>query len=131
MTNILKSLFYISICVSLGISCKGDTDEVSLSVKEQSYGAWVLSEAQKDGKPTKTLEGAQFSIDSSTLKTNLFGEEQSFPYQRLGNKIKLRGDQAQVFTVDKSTADTLILGMKRKRKQFELLLVKDTTVLIK
>lgn len=131
MTNILRSLFYLSVCITLGVSCNSDVQEASRSEKERTYGKWLLSEAQKDGKITKTLKGATFTIDSTSLRTNLFGDDQSFGYDRSGNKITLQGDQTQMFSISKSTSDTLILGMKRKRKQFELLLVKDTTTVVR
>lgn len=124
MTNFVKSLFYISACITACVSCQSDTN-VSKVSDEKTFGSWVLSEAVKEGKLTKTLEGAKFSIDSLSFNTNLFGEDQVFGYERIGDNIKLSGDRSQLFTVDKSTVDTLILGMKRKRKQYQLLLVKD------
>lgn len=127
MTNILKSLIYLSVCITFGVSCKSEVKEISESERQNSYGDWSLEEAQKDGKITRTLQGAKFSIDSLKFVTNLFGENQSFVYDRTGAGFKLKGDQSQLFSVEKSTADTLILGMKRRDKQFELLLLRDTT----
>jgi|GEM_PF-387320 len=128
MTNFVKSLLYISTCITVLVSCKSDPIAVSQEDNVKSYGSWMLSQAVKDGKVTKTLEGAKFSIDSSSMTTNLFGDDQTFGYTRTGNQLKLNGGQDQLFTVDKSTTDTLILGMERRKKQYQLLLVKaDST----
>lgn len=131
MTNFIKSLLYISACYLLVTSCKNDPITVTESEKAKSYGSWMLAEATKDGKSTRTLEGAQFGIDSTSMKTNLFGEEQTFGYKRTGNLLKLNGGQDQVFTIDRSTADTLILGMKRRDIDYQLVLLKADSTLMK
>lgn len=123
MTNFVKSVFYISVCIAIGTSCK---EEVAGKMSyNDSYGSWRLSEALKDGKSTMTLEGTTFDIDSAKITTNLFGGERSYSYEREGSRIKLMDNVSQIFKVEKTTSDTLILSMERKRKTFELLMVKE------
>jgi len=131
MTNIVKTLVYISTCILLCLSCDSDSTKAKSLDVSSSYGDWQLSEAVRDGKLTKTLEGAMFSIDSNLLSTNIFGDDQSFGYQLIGKKMKLSGAETQVFTVDKSSSDTLILGMKRNKKKYQLLLVRSDTSIVK
>lgn len=124
MTNFIKSAFYISVCIILGTSC--NEEAVDASDYSQSYGSWVLSKALKDGKATRTLEGTTFEIDTAQIATNLFGADESYKYKRNGSRIQLEGSSSQLFTVDKSTVDTLVLNMKRKRKLFQLLMVRES-----
>ena len=126
MTNFIKSIFYISVCIAVGTSCNEEANG-TLDYSD-SYGSWVLSEALKDGKATRTLEGTTFDIDSLKIATNLFGEDGMYKYDRRGSRIELIENGSQVFTVNKSTTDTLILSMKRRRKVFQLLMIKDTLV---
>ena len=124
MTNFIKSIFYISVCITLGTSCNEEATG-TLNYGD-SYGSWVLSEALKDGKATRTLKGTTFDIDTSMIATNLFGEDKTYKYERKGSRIQLTENGSQVFTVNKTTPDTLILSMERRRKVFQLLMVKDT-----
>lgn len=123
MTNFIKSVVYISVCIIACVSCKEEAVELDYS---PSYGSWVLDEALKDGVVTKTLKGTIFDIDSSKITTNLFGGDIAYDYSRDGNRIELIVNGSQVFNVDKSTTDSLVLSMKRKRKVFQLFMLKDT-----
>ena len=123
MTNFIKSVLYISVCIVLGTSCK---EEVSGKLDySDSYGSWILSEALKEGKTTRTLDGTTFDIDTTSLTTNLFGANKDYKYERVGSRIQLTVNGSKVFTVEKSTPDTLILSMTRRRKIFQLLMIKD------
>ncbi len=126
MTNFTKSVFYISVCIVLGTSCKEEA--VSALDYGDSYGSWILDEAIKDGKVTKTLEGTTFNIDTAILSTNLFGIDKSYNYERNGSQLKLTENEMQLFTVSKSTPDTLILNMVRKRKTFQFLMLRNNKI---
>ena len=123
MTNFIKSVFYISVCIAIGTSCKEEVSE-KLDYSD-SYGSWLLSEALKDGRATRTLDGTTFDIDTTSLTTNLFGADNDYKYERVGSRMQLTDNGSMVFTVDKSTPDTLILSMTRRRKIFQLLMLRD------
>ena len=123
MTNFIKSVFYLSICIAIGTSCK---EEISGTLDySDSYGSWILSEALKEGKKTRTLDGTKFDIDTISLTTNLFGAYKDYKYDRVGSRLQLTVNGSKIFTVEKSTPDTLILSMTRRRRIFQLLMIKD------
>jgi len=123
MTNFIKSVFYLSVCIAIGTSCK---EEISGTLDySDSYGSWVLSEALKEGKKTRTLDGTTFDIDTISLTTNLFGAYKDYKYDRVGSRLQLTVNGFKIFTVEKSTPDTLILSMTRRRRIFQLLMIKD------
>jgi len=123
MTNFIKSVFYLSICIAIGTSCK---EEISGTLNySDSYGSWILSEALKEGKKTRTLDGTTFDIDPMSLTTNLFGAYNDYEYDREGSRLQLMVNGSKIFTVEKSTPDTLILSMTRRRRIFQLLMIKD------
>jgi len=123
MTNFIKSVFYLSVCIAIGTSCK---EEISVTLDySDSYGSWVLSEALKEGKKTRTLDGTTFDIDTISLTTNLFGAYKDYKYDRVGSRLQLTVNGFKIFTVEKSTPDTLILSMTRRRRIFQLLMIKD------
>ena len=123
MTNFIKSVFYLSICIAIGTSCK---EEISGTLDySDSYGSWILSEALKEGKKTRTLDGTTFDIDTISLTTNLFGAYKDYKYDRAGSRLQLTVNGSKIFTVEKSTPDTLILSMTRRRIIFQLLMIKD------
>ena len=116
------SLMLVLISIS---SCK-EAPLVPNEIKSLSYGDWVIAQAVKQGKLTKMLDGTVFSIQEDNLSTNLFGSEKTFLYKRIGDELRLEGGDNPILTIDKSTADTLILGMKRKRKRYQLLMLKNS-----
>ncbi|MDG1101475.1 MAG: hypothetical protein P8N29_09725 [Saprospiraceae bacterium] len=123
MTNFIKSVFYLSVCIAIGTSCK---EEISGTLDySDSYGSWILSEALKEGKKTRTLDGTTFDIDTISLTTNLFGAYKDYKYDRVGSRLQLTVNGFKIFTVEKSTPDTLILSMTRRRRIFQLLMIKD------
>ncbi|HAW04482.1 MAG TPA: hypothetical protein DCW83_07325 [Saprospirales bacterium] len=123
MTNFIKSVFYLSVCIAIGTSCK---EEISGTLDySDSYGSWILSEALKEGKTTRTLDGTTFDIDTTSLTTNLFGAYKDYNYERVGSRLQLTVNGSKIFTVEKSTPDTLILSMTRRRRIFQLLMIKD------
>jgi hypothetical protein len=123
MTNFIKSVFYLSVCSAIGTSCK---EEISGTLDySDSYGSWILSEALKEGKTTRTLDGTTFDIDTTSLTTNLFGAYKDYNYERVGSRLQLTVNGSKIFTVEKSTPDTLILSMTRRRRIFQLLMIKD------
>jgi len=123
MTNFIKSVFYLSVCIAIGTSCK---EEISGTLDySDSYGSWILSEALKEGKKTRTLDGTTFDIDMTSLTTNLFGAYKEYKYERVGSRLQLTVNGSKIFTVEKSTPDTLILSMARRRRIFQLLMIKD------
>ena len=123
MTNFIKSVFYLSVCIAIGTSCK-EENSGTLDYSD-SYGSWILSEALKEGKTTRTLDGTTFDIDTTSLTTNLFGAYKDYNYERVGNRLQLTVNGSKIFTVEKSTPDTLILSMTRRRRIFQLLMIKD------
>lgn len=123
MTNFIKSVFYLSVCIAIGTSCK---EEISGTLDySDSYGSWILSEALKEGKTTRTLDGTTFDIDTTSLTTNLFGAYKDYNYERVGSRLQLTVNGSKIFTIEKSTPDTLILSMTRRRRIFQLLMIKD------
>lgn len=123
-------MFYLSICILSVVACKSDvpvTDEEKLKL----YGDWALEEAVRDGNLTKIMDGALFTIDSATFKTNLFGSDETFTYDRQGNTIILSGSDGQALNINKSTNDTLILDMKRNSKKYQMLLQKVNSMEVK
>ena len=123
MTNFIKSVFYLSVCIAIGTSCK---EEISGTLDySDSYGSWILSEALKEGKTTRTLDGTTFDIDTTSLTTNLFRAYKDYNYERVGSRLQLTVNGSKIFTVEKSTPDTLILSMTRRRRIFQLLMIKD------
>ena len=123
MTNFIKSVFYLSVCIAIGTSCK---EEISGTLDYSDiYGSWILSEALKEGKKTRTLDGTTFDIDTTSLTTNLFGAYKDYNYERVGSRLQLTVNGSKIFTIEKSTPDTLILSMTRRRRIFQLLMIKD------
>lgn len=107
----------------MGTSCK---EKISGTLDySDSYGSWILSEALKEGKKTRTLDGTTFDIDTISLTTNLFGAYKDYKYDRVGSRLQLTVNGFKIFTVEKSTPDTLILSMTRRRRIFQLLMIKD------
>lgn len=105
------------------ISCN-EEPQVSANEQQLLYGDWVLDNAVREGRLTQLLNGTTMSYDSNTVKTNLLGEDTTYDYIRQGMKLNLSDAKKQVLKIDKSTADTLIVQMKRNGKSYQLLMVR-------
>jgi hypothetical protein len=64
-----KSILWV-LCV-LSFSCHNDTTSGKLKKPE---GMWLLSEAKRDGKPTKTLKGLFLDFGDSVITSNFTGD---------------------------------------------------------
>ena len=127
MTNYKNFSMYIVLCIVLSMGCEEKQTMTNLQI-ERTYGSWILAEAVRDGRLTKTLDGAILELDSTTFTTNIFGEKEDYIYERKGFELLVKAKANQVFKIDKVSLDTLILGMNRKRKRYQLLFVKRPAI---
>lgn len=126
MTFKASHIFYIVIVfTSVFWGCKDDNGPVLNIDNELLQGNWTVREALRDGDLTRLMDGAYFNIDSLSMLTNLFGEEQSINYTVTKQSIHLRS-QGTEFKINKLTRDTLVMSMKRKRVMYQLLCERDT-----
>jgi hypothetical protein len=73
---LLVSLFSISACKSK----KNATEKTQIN-PDQLYGHWLIQDAMRNNRPTQTINGAVFLIDSVVVRHNIFGGDAEYVYQ--------------------------------------------------
>ena len=73
----MKNISFTFLIFLLTLGCMNN--EMS---QEEIIGAWEISSAERNGKPTETLNGAYFEFaEDNTMSTNLLGREESSSYE--------------------------------------------------
>lgn len=96
----------LSIAVCFLLCCTNSVE------KEGLLGAWEIVSAQRNGKPTETLNGAYFEFDENDLlTTNLLGREESSPFEFNVERSQIiqRGSSNLNFGIAKFSDDELQL----------------------
>ena len=89
---------------------------------------WLVIEATRNGRPTTTLKDAFFDFSSdSTMVTNIFGADQSYPYQIHGKSIEQYGTQEVTYSIDYQVTDTIVLSAQIYSYAFSFLAIRDTS----
>lgn len=118
----------IGVIIVTGIFCLTACKQDVSYNKDQLAGHWALYAAERDGKPTSTLDGAIFQFqDDGTMNTNVTGDEYSGPYEIQENKVTFQGTEPMTFEIIAFTGDSLSLNTELQGKHFILDLYKTKT----
>ena len=115
----------IAICFFFFISCQLEKEKINLQ------GKWNIVNANRNGKPTSTLEHAYFDfLSDSLLMTNILREDITVNYEIRDNKIWQSGSTPLVYHIVEIVQDSLVLETKIKNYDFIFYLKKDTISLL-
>lgn len=124
----LRLLIIFFVCIGLS-SCVGDKKQLP-HIEKLEDGKYVVVGAKRNGKLTATLNSGFYEIKRDSAFTNLTQTIDSvgttFIYKN--NQIIHKDPQVLSFIVSKMTSDTLELNTELKGFEFELYLVKESTI---
>ena len=125
------SLLFCLVGIVLG-SCTSDPKPPSTPIPppttlplEMLTGTWEVSDAERNGKNTKALEGIYFTFTSDeklSSNFNLSLEERTFPYQMSGDTLVTLSKPKQSYVIQSLTKDAMILRTKMENYFFKLTL---------
>ncbi len=129
--NVLKktSLFLALFLLVLG-SCTNDPKPPPTPIPpkkvftmEMLMGHWEVSDAERNGKNTASLEGIYFTFtedEKLTTNFNLSVEERSFAYRMQGDSIIALSDPEQPYLIEALEEKRMILRTKMEGYLFRL-----------
>lgn len=112
-----KAIVYILFFILL--SCKNDGGQSASVMPEGLVGTWKVVEATRNNRPARSLENAEFYIDSASFSTNFMPDQSPYAYSFDGKKISLTDSNKTVYRVSRKTADTLLFSTVIKNFEFE------------
>ena len=109
------------VCLTLMIACK-DSADVSA---EALTGRWVVSKAERNGKPSEYLDRGYFLFTADgQLTVNLTGGEEKGGFRIVGGVIRMEGHRD--YQIDRYAPDSLFLQFSTNPESiFRMLLIKD------
>lgn len=131
-----KILIFLTILVSLNIGCKSDPQtQTNVNHIEEIQGKWIVTEAARNKRLTKTLNDAYFDFSNTTLKSDVMGDEADYKYSIVGDKLTLSGgymelvgDSTLEYQIARLTSDTLVLTTRIRNFDFILFAIKDSVL---
>jgi len=125
----LRLLLIFSMFIGL-TSCGGDVKVTLPPIDKLSDGRYVVVGAKRSGRVTETLNGGFYEIQKDSVFTNLSQTMDSIgtTYTLTNNEIKHKSANALNFIVSKMTSDSLELNTELAGFDFELYLVKDSSL---
>ncbi len=125
ITNNNKGKWLIFICLFFYISCS-DSEVTPLSLK----GKWKIDSAERNKKPTLTLEDAYLDFrDDSLLTTNILRTEMTSAYSIDGTTIIQKDPFEIKYLVESWTKDSLILSSSIRGYEFRFFMSRDSSLI--
>ena len=118
----LPTLFFIIACQS----CNMEPEQKEYD-KNMLYGRWEIASAERDGKPTETLDSTYFVFDQTgklTSNFNIDGLEESGDFEFADNTIREKKTNGLSFAVDTLATDQMVLMTQFMDFEFKLTLEK-------
>lgn len=120
-----NTLFFSTmlLAVLFGLACNDDD-----ATAEQLLGKWSVTAAERDKKPTETLNGMYFDFASGEqLLSNISGEDAQYTYEVAAGEILQRGGVIEAdYNIEELTDSQLILTTVIRGKPFRLIFARDT-----
>ena len=88
-------------------------------------GMWVVTYAERDGKPTELINGAVFQIDDSTMSTDFTGFEKHGRYEFDGSVLRHSAQGESVYEVVSVRVDTMDLRTRVSGLRFDMELMRQ------
>jgi hypothetical protein len=103
-------------------SCNDDA-----ATADQLLGKWSITAAERDKKPTETLNGMYFDFASGEqLLSNISGEDAQYTYEVAAGEILQRGGVIEAdYNIEELTDTQLILTTVIRGKPFRLVFARD------
>ena len=115
----MKRLFFLLVSVVfMTTSCKED----KVFLKEDLQGYWIVVDAKRNGKTTKSLRGAWIKFRDMEMVDNFLSDKEIHPYSLNGSTLIHQVDPVREFKLHRVTADTLELSTKLQTYNFDLTL---------
>lgn len=94
---------------------------------EKLLAKWSVTAAERDKKPTETLNGMYFNfVAGGQLLSNISGEDAQYTYELAGGKILQRGGAIEAdYNIEEITDTQLVLTTVIRGKPFRLVFARD------
>ena len=121
--NLLRAVCFV--CMYSWIACKvkSPVEEKKQLSKDQLFGHWIIQDAIRNNRPTQTINGAVFIIDSVQISHNIFGQDNQFLYQIADSSITT-ADQT-IFNVEFLNDSLLMMNAYIQQYKFRFALKKQ------
>lgn len=119
----IEGKWLIPICLFLLLSCQ-DSSDTHLSL----LGKWKIDSAERNDKPTLTLEDAFIDFkNDSILTTNILRKEIDSPYTFKKKQIVQSRPMEIIYDINIHKEDSLILSSTIRGYNFRFFLSRDST----
>ncbi len=124
-----KLMFSLSTLLLLAFyACGGGGAKAAEKAKlqnEQLQGSWEVTEAERNGMPTETLQGLFFRFtDHNQMTTNLLGSDMENTYEISNDKILQKGTPPVEYTIETLATEKMVLKTTLQGFDFKLVLQK-------
>ena len=112
--NDLLKLFLLPLFIILFVSCSNEEDTKTL-IK----GKWTLDNAEREGKPTNSLEGLYFNfVSDSQFNSNILGSDLPYTYELTNDRVVVQHGMIKEFEISKITDSMLSLNTRIRGETF-------------
>ena len=122
----ILTFFLVSIQLSCTLDSEAKTKSKKVDLHKHLVGNWIITAAEKNGRPTGMLEGAYFKFQSGNkMSTNLTGSEISYDYVVKKDEIHQIGNIEIFYKVLSIQDTTMVLTFDMRGFPFKLNLTKS------